>query len=118
MINELKENEIFVAGTNSLGNHGAGAARQAYEQFGLDWGFDEGLCDRTYAFPTLDENMEQFSHVMMTRHRAAFYRCARANPDLTFLLTPVGTGIAGYDPAYIKDLFKDTPANVVKVGWE
>lgn len=117
MINELGPNEVFVAGTNMRGNHGAGAAKQAHEHFGLDWGIGEGLCHKTYAFPTLDEDMQRYSHVMMTRHRSAFYRCAKAHPELTFLLTKVGCGIAGYELEYIEDLFSDLPDNVKKVGW-
>ena len=33
-ISELKENEIFVFGSNLAGAHGGGAARFAYERFG------------------------------------------------------------------------------------
>jgi hypothetical protein len=40
-ISELKENEIFVFGSNLAGAHGGGAARFAYERFGAVWG--EGL---------------------------------------------------------------------------
>lgn len=37
-ISELKENEIFVFGSNLAGAHGGGAARFAYERFGAVWG--------------------------------------------------------------------------------
>ena len=33
-ISELKENEVFVFGSNLAGAHGGGAARFAYERFG------------------------------------------------------------------------------------
>ena len=33
-ISELKENEIFVFGSNLAGAHGGGAARLAYNRFG------------------------------------------------------------------------------------
>ena len=33
-ISELKENEIFVFGSNLAGHHGGGAARLAYNHFG------------------------------------------------------------------------------------
>lgn len=117
MITELKENEVFVAGTNICGNHAGGAAKQAFESFGLIWGIGEGLCADTYAFPTLDENMQQYTHAEMESIRDAFYRCCAGHPELTFLLTPVGTGIASYPKQYIKQLFKDLPINVQKVGW-
>ena len=37
-ITELKENEIFVFGSNLQGMHGGGAALIAYEKFGAIWG--------------------------------------------------------------------------------
>ena len=37
-ITELKENEIFVFGSNLEGMHGGGAARLAYDKFGAIWG--------------------------------------------------------------------------------
>ena len=42
-ITELKENEIFVFGSNLEGMHGGGAARIAYEKFGAIWGQGVGL---------------------------------------------------------------------------
>ena len=37
-ISELKENEIFVFGSNLTGAHGGGAARVAFHAFGAEWG--------------------------------------------------------------------------------
>ena len=37
-ISKLKDNEIFVFGSNLAGAHGDGAARLAYERFGAIWG--------------------------------------------------------------------------------
>lgn len=34
----LDPNEIFVFGSNLLGRHGGGAAIQAYDYFGAEWG--------------------------------------------------------------------------------
>jgi len=117
MITELEENQRFVFGSNICGSHAGGAAKQAHEQFGAEWGVGEGLTGMCYAFPTLNENMEQYSHVEMLAIVQTFYRCVRAHPELTFLLTPVGTGIAGYTKEYIQTLFADLPSNVKKVGW-
>ena len=36
-ISELKENEVFVFGSNLAGAHGGGAARLAYNKFGAVW---------------------------------------------------------------------------------
>ena len=117
MITELEPQQIFVFGSNIVGNHAGGAARQAHEQFGAVWGIGEGITGNCYAFPTLNRDIQQYDHVEMVSIRAAFYRCVRAHPELVFLLTPVGTGIAGYAPEYIADLFSDLPNNVKKIGW-
>lgn len=42
-IQELKENQIFVFGSNMNGNHAGGAARLAVEKFGAIMGQAEGL---------------------------------------------------------------------------
>lgn len=41
-ISELKDNEIFVFGSNEAGIHGAGAAKQAVKKFGAIAGNGEG----------------------------------------------------------------------------
>ena len=46
-ISELRENEIFVFGSNLAGAHGGGAAWLAYRRFGAVWGEGVGLHGRT-----------------------------------------------------------------------
>src|SRR4051812_43936713 len=118
MITELEDNQVFVFGSNLKGEHHGGAARQAFDEFGATWEVGEGLSGQTYAFPSLDENMQKFGDGELHCILHAFYRCVRAHPELTFLLTPVGTGIAGYPESIMKKLFKDAPRNVRKPeGW-
>ena len=57
-ISELKENEIFVFGSNLAGAHGGGAARFAYERFGAVWGEGVGLHGQTYAIPTMQGGVD------------------------------------------------------------
>lgn len=116
LIKALKNNEIFVFGSNLKGEHLGGAARQAYEEFGAEWGIGEGLTGRCYAFPTLDENFYQLRPEVLLSAKRALYRCARAHPELTFLLTKVGCGIAGNSEDVMKKLFRVMPSNVVKPG--
>lgn len=116
-VTELSPTEIFVFGSNLLGRHSGGAARQASEQFGAQFGVGEGLTGHCYAFPTLNESMQKFNKDELLSIKQAFYRCVRAHPTETFLLTPVGTGIAGYSLEEITELFGDLPTNVKKVGW-
>ena len=48
-ISELKQNEVFVFGSNKAGNHVGGAARVAVEKFGAVMGQGEGLQGQSYA---------------------------------------------------------------------
>lgn len=114
MYNELKENEIFVFGSNLNGNHYGGAAKQAHEQFGAEWGVGEGMTGQCYAFPTLNKEMEQRHHLALEESVRKLFHCAVENPEKTFLLTKVGCGIAGYGEQYMISLFRDMPKNVIK----
>lgn len=55
-IQTLKENEVFVFGSNLAGIHGAGAAKLAYEKFGAIKGQGFGLQGQSFAIPTKDES--------------------------------------------------------------
>jgi hypothetical protein len=113
MITELKSSQFIVVGTNLAGHHGAGAAFQALKDFGLKEGIAEGICGKTYAFPTLEREMTQRGHKALERSRDRFFSTARALPEKEFLMTAVGTGIAGYSVEEMKSLFENPPANVV-----
>lgn len=115
MIDELKENEVFVFGSNLAGKHEGGAARQAHEQFGAEMGVGEGLTGKCYAFPTLGKNFQKRSDEQLAVSVARFYKTARENPDTTFLLTKVGCGIAGYPEEYMRRVFqrKNRPENII-----
>ena len=103
-ITELSENEIFVFGSNIQGAHGGGAAWFAHKQFGAEWGVGEGLTGRTYALPTMEGEASLKAAV---NH---FIACAKKHPELTFLVTAVGCGIAGYTPQEVAPLFKEALA--------
>ena len=114
MIRTLKENKIFVFGSNLAGYHAAGAAFQAKKKFGAVEGIGEGITGRCYALPTLDKNLGKFSDEDFYKHVLKFRKCAEARPGLEFLLTKIGCGIAGYSEEYVKEKFKKVPKNVVK----
>ena len=100
-IAELGENEIFVFGSNIQGSHGGGAAWFAYKNLGAEWGVGEGLTGRTYALPTME------GKASMKQAVEHFTSCAKEHPELTFLVTAIGCGIAGYTPEEVAPLFKD-----------
>ena len=119
MVHKLKENQIFVFGSNELGEHLGGAARQAYEKFGAEWGVVEGLTGQCYAFPTLNKKMEKRTDKEWIESIGKLYECARKNPNKEFLLTKVGCGIAGYSEEEVsKSFYFDCPENITKPkGW-
>ena len=57
-ITELKENEVFVFGSNLSGSHGGGAAWIAYQKFGAVWGQGVGLQGQCYGIPTMQGGVE------------------------------------------------------------
>lgn len=103
-ISSLNDNEIFVFGSNIHGMHGGGAAWYAHKNFGAEWGVGEGLTGRTYALPTMEGDAS------LKKAVGNFMVCARQHPELTFLVTAVGCGIAGYTPQEVAPLFKDAAA--------
>lgn len=100
-IAKLGEKEIFVFGSNIQGAHGGGAAWYAHKKFGAEWGVGEGITGRTYALPTM-EGEASLKHAV--EH---FIACAKQHPELTFLVTAVGCGIAGYAPKEVAPLFRE-----------
>jgi len=87
---------IFVFGSNLDGIHGAGAARFAHDHHGAEMGVGEGLTGSSYALPTKGHRFSHMALDQIETHIAAFVRFAKRNSDLTFALTPVGTGLAGH----------------------
>jgi hypothetical protein len=118
MITDLQPHERFVFGSNLGGHHYGGAAAQAYSDFGAQWGVAEGITGSSYAFPTLDAELKQMPMHRLKVARDKLYGTAIAHPELTFLLTKVGCGIAGYSEDEMRELFSDAPTNVRKPeGW-
>ena len=101
-ISELKENELFVFGSNLEGSHDGGAAKLAYNRFGAVWGLGTGIQGRSYAIPTMQGGVENIRPYV-----AAFIQFAKQNTTLTFLVTRIGCGIAGFRDEEIAPLFED-----------
>ena len=105
-ISELKQNEVFVFGSNKAGNHVGGAARVAVEKFGAIMGHGEGLQGQSYAIPTLDEQMDKVSTEELTRSVRRFADYTRYNTDKVFYVTKIGCGIGGFSVEEIVEVFK------------
>lgn len=101
-ITSLAENEIFVFGSNLAGMHGGGAARLALNRFGAEWGKGVGLQGQSYAIPTMQGGVETIKPYV-----DEFIAFAKANKQLTFLVTKIGCGIAGFTEEEIAPLFRE-----------
>ena len=99
-ISELKPNEIFVFGSNLSGMHGGGAARLAYNRFGAIWGQGVGLQGQSYAIPTMQGGVETIKPYV-----DEFIVFAAKHPEMKFLVTKIGCGIAGFRNEEIAPLF-------------
>ena len=114
-ISELKDDEVFVFGSNLAGAHGGGAARIAYEKFGAEWGVGVGLTGQSYAIPTMQGGVETIKPYVDD-----FIEFAKAHQNLTFLVTRIGCGIAGFTDDEISPLFEkahDVDNIVLPPGW-
>lgn len=100
MITSLKDNEIFVFGSNLDGFHGGGAARVAYGRFGAVWGQGTGLQGQSYAIPTMHGGPEAIRPYV-----DEFIDFAAHLSGYTFLVTRIGCGIAGFKASEIAPLF-------------
>ena len=60
-ITTLKNNEIFVFGSNLEGMHGGGAARIAFDKFGAEWGVGVGPTGQCYAIPTMHGGLDKIA---------------------------------------------------------
>jgi hypothetical protein len=99
-INSLQKGEIFVFGSNSGGYHGGGAAALAMK-WGAILGQGVGLQGQTYAIPTVFNTVKKIKPYV-----DEFLAFAKAHPELKFLVTEIGCGIAGFTPGDIAPLFK------------
>ncbi|MBO4612787.1 MAG: hypothetical protein J5671_06415 [Bacteroidaceae bacterium] len=99
-ISELGENEIFVFGSNLSGSHGGGAAWLAYKRFGAIWGQGVGLQGQSYGIPTMHGGVD-----VIRPYVDEFIAFAKQHPELTFLVTKIGCGIAGFSVNEIAPLF-------------
>ena len=115
-IDKLEEGEIFVFGSNAMGHHGGGAAYAAMKKFGAIYGQGDGLQGQSYAISTMEGLVNTAGNINR------FIDFASGHQELRFLVTPIGCGIAGYNPLQIAPLFRKalTLPNVYlpRIFWE
>ena len=100
-IQRLSPGEIFVFGSNLRGIHNGGAAYCAYRRFGAVMGQGVGLQGRSYAIPTMQGGVETIQPYVDD-----FIEFAKEHKDMTFLVTRIGCGMAGFDDEDMAPLFE------------
>lgn len=101
-IRTLKEDEVFVFGSNLEGMHGGGAARVAVEKFGAIMGKGVGMQGQSYAIPTMQGGVETIKPYV-----DEFIEYAKQHKEKLFYVTRIGCGIAGFQDEEIAPLFID-----------
>ena len=99
---QLDRNQIFVFGSNTRGIHDGGASFTAVQYFGAIVGQPEGPQGQSYAIPTDGASLSDIQASV-----SSFIVYAKAHPHLTFLVTEIGCGTAGYHPMEIAPMFTD-----------
>lgn len=95
--------EIFVFGSNLAGVHGGGA---------------EGIQGHSYGIPTKDHRIETRPLADIQVSVTRFMEFAGRHLDLTFRVTRIGCGLAGYTDSQIAPMFAGAPGNcVLPDGW-
>ena len=119
-IESLNKNEIFVFGSNIQGEHVGGAALAAVKAFGAKPLQGFGLQGSSYAIPTcvrlwklnkynepIFKLTKPFANVEQIKpYVEAFISDAKAMKGLTFYVTKIGCGIAGFKVNEIAELFR------------
>ena len=114
-IRTLEENEIFVFGSNYAGRHGKGAAKIALKKFGARAGRGMGLMGKSYGIATKDRKLKTLSLDKIEVQINRLLKFAEEKKELTFLVTKIGCGLAGYSTKQMATLFenKNIPENVI-----
>lgn len=118
-VTSLQSNEVFVFGSNAKGVHGKGAALTAKTSFGAKQGQAEGLQGQSYAVITKADWRKEKSSTLQEIGKGLqdMLLFASKNTDKKFLVTKLGSSLAGYTEEEIKGLFEKLknyiPDNVI-----
>jgi hypothetical protein len=99
------DGSIFVFGSNISGYHGAGAAKVALQKFGAKYGNGIGLSKQSYAIPTKNRLLQTLPLDTIRQYVDIFVNFTETHPELTFFVTMVGCGLAGYKDHDIAPMF-------------
>jgi hypothetical protein len=120
---------IFVFGSNEAGIHGAGAALEALNNHGAVMGQGFGPQGSSFAIPTKGEYTKRdgitkgigrsLPFTKVVEYVGKFLEYAALHPDMTFQVTRIGCGYAGFMDDDIASLFTSaTPNCKFDVAWQ
>lgn len=113
---------IFVFGSNTAGRHGMGAALYAAKHMGAERFVGHGRTGDAYAIPTKGGGRTGPLWTLPLAEIApqvkSFVTYAATHPELDFLVTRIGCGLAGYADTQIAPMFSGaTPNCSFVVDW-
>lgn len=88
--------DVFVFGSNLAGRHGKGAALYARKHYGAEYGNPVGRQGNSYAIPTKDSSFRPLPLNCINSYIQEFIIEVYRHPFDRFLLTKIGSGLAGY----------------------
>lgn len=107
---------VFVFGSNTEGIHGGGAALEAVKQWGAVLRQPSGRQGNSYAIITkdLDKGERSIPLNVIESQFGEFNKYARQNKSDVFIVTAIGTGLAGYTHNEIRNIIQsyEWPLNV------
>lgn len=110
----MRDDYVFVFGSNLAGRHGKGAAKTAKDEYGAIEGIAAGLQGRAYGIPTKDGRTgtaplsrpgSVLSREAILPFVQTFGKFTFDHPELDFMVTRVGCGLAGYKDKEIAGMF-------------
>lgn len=111
-------NPVFCFGSNLAGRHGAGAALYAVRTQGAVWGCGIGHHGDSYAIPTKGCHLEVLGLEEIGDYITNFLSYAARHPELTFNVTRIGCGLAGYADDQIAPLFSPVENCFYPTEWK
>lgn len=102
---------VFVFGSNEAGRHGAGAAKTAHMKYGAQYGKGFGHYGDSFAIPTKDFQLNSLSLENIELYIQGFKAYAINHHELSFKVTRIGCGLAGFADRVIAPFFVDAPDN-------
>lgn len=113
IVKNLPEDTVFVFGSNMAGQHAGGAARTALEHFGAMQGVGRGWSGQSYAIPTMNEHLQQMPLSQIQHYIDDFKIYTKNHAKMTYFITSIGCGVAGYKTEEIAPMFKGISHNVI-----